>query len=117
MASPRKLQEMEFELVLTGVLEDVYDLAVRSDRDPLERRDHGMVVLHFDYEYDRGGHAKVVVSIVGEASSTFALQADFSNSETILESAEPCEDLALAVRARLEALGVDPSELDRRWFE
>jgi len=108
---------MEYEMALTGVLEDVYDLAVRSDRDPLERRDEGMVVLHFDYEYDRGAQAKVVVSIVGEASSSFALQADFSNSETIHESVEQCEDLALAVQARLTALGIDPSELDRRWFE
>ena len=108
---------MELELALTGMLEDVYDLAVRSDRDPLERRGQGMVTLHFDYEYDGKDEAKVVVSIVGAESSSFALQVDFSNSETILESAEHCEDLALAVRARLDTLGVDPSDLDRRWFE
>jgi hypothetical protein len=117
VASRRKLQQLEFEMALTGVLSDVYDLAVRSDRDPLERRGRGLVTLHFDYEYDGKQAAKVCVSIVGQDSSTFSLPVDFSNTETILESAEQCEDLALAVQSRMDDLGFDADALDRRWMD
>ena len=112
----RRLQEMEFEIALTGVLDDIYDLPVRSERDPLERRTRGSAVLAFAYPYDNDSPTvKVVVSIAGIEDATFTVNADFSNSESILESAECCEDLALAIREYLETRHPDDVVLERRW--
>ena len=38
MGQAGNYDELEFELALTGVLEDIYDLKVRTDRDLLNRR-------------------------------------------------------------------------------
>ena len=114
MARPYKLKELEFESALTGVLEDVYDLAVRSSRERLERR--GCAVLEFAYEYgSRDSEVKVVVSIEGPQEASFSIPADFSDSWTIAESADPSDDLAWAVQQRLEEIGGGVSPMMRRW--
>ncbi len=116
MAGTIKVQELEFEIALTGVLDDIYDLAVRSRRDPLDRRENGFVLLDFDYQYDAGSDdVKVVVSVDGVPDVSFALCADFSNSETLMRSAEACEDLALSLRSQFDESGIAASAPARRW--
>lgn len=116
MARSRKLQELEFELALTGVLEDIYDLRVRSERDLLDRRTRGYVVLEFRYEYGSGEEdVKVVVSIQGVPDASFPLRADFSDSASIIQSAERCEDLAWAVQLHLDGLQSQEAQSGRRW--
>ncbi len=109
--------ELEFELALTGVLEDIYDLKVRTESDLLNRRRNGYATLEFHYQYDQGSSdVKVVVSIQGVPGSSYVLQADFSDADSIAESADDCEELAMAVAARLGSVD-DPrsSEQWRRW--
>lgn len=115
MARDRKYLELEYELALTGVLEDIFDLAVRSRRDPLNRRASGYATLDFKYQYDDSDQVKVVVSVVGIEDASFALVADFANSDTIAASAEACENLALAVQAHLGDAGMSDPEFDRRF--
>ncbi len=110
----RKFKELEFEMALTGVLEDVYDLRVRSARDPLNRRTRGYATLEFRYEY-KGNDVEVGVSIRGVPESPVPLHADFSDSEAIAHSAEGCDNLAWAVRGYLEDQGVDTNRIERRW--
>ena len=103
MSEGRKFQELEFELVLTGVLEDIYDLPVRSAREKLERSP-GCAVLNFTYEYGAGDDdVKAVVSIVGEPDTSFSIRADFTDSWTVADSASPSEDLAWAIKEHLDA--------------
>ena len=117
MTAAGSYDELEFELALTGVLEDIYDLRVRSDRDLLNRRKQGYSTLEFRYQYDSGSsHVKVVVSIQGEAGSSFILHADFSDADKIAESAEQCEELALAMRTHQESRRPeDEAGPGRRW--
>ncbi len=106
--------ELEFELALTGVLEDIYDLKVRTDRDLLNRRRLGYSTLEFQYQYDEASSdVKVVTSIKGVSGSSFVLHADFRDADTIAESAENCEELALALRQL--AVGEDEPAGGRRW--
>ena len=116
MASPQRLQEMEFELALTGVLEDIYDLPVRSEADPLDRRSDGCAILCFDYQRDADANeVKIVVAIDGSGDASYTMRADFTNSATILESAEICEELAFAIGAWLEASAAAGARPARRW--
>ena len=115
MARDQEYQELEYELALTGVLEDIFDLAVRSGRDPLNRRKSGYATLDFKYQYDESDQVKVVVSISGVEGASFALEADFSNPDTIAASAEACEELALVVRSHLGDTGAVDSGFDRRF--
>ena len=70
MRSSQRLDEMEFELSLVGVLEDMYGINVRVKGDPLNRRRKGFATLEFGYFYPEGGaddpeageQVKVVVS-------------------------------------------------------
>ena len=107
--------ELEFELALTGVLEDIYDLRVRTDRDLLNRRRSGYSTLEFQYQYDESSsEVKVVISIKGMAGSSFVLHADFRDADSIAESAENCEELALALR-QLSGDEAEPEPEGRRW--
>ena len=107
--------ELEFELALTGVLEDIYDLRVRTDRDLLNRRLSGYSTLEFQYQYDVSSSAvKVVISLKGEAGSSFLLHADFRDADSIAESAENCEGLALGLR-QVEDGEKERTEKGRRW--
>ncbi len=116
MASPHRVQEMEFELALTGVLEDVFDLPVRSEADPLDRRSEGCAVLRFDYQRDAdSSDVKIVVAIDGVPDASYAMRGDFTNSATIMGSVESCEELALAIRAWLDAAENDGAGPARRW--
>lgn len=111
MGKQQRLQEMEFELALTGTLEDIYDLDVRMDKDPLNRRANGYATLSCDYHtaVSDPDEVKIVVSIEGVKGSSFAFRADFSNSESIVDSAEQCEALAMAVQAHLDGpAGCEP---------
>ena len=122
MPSSRRLQEMEFELSLVGVLEDMYGLKVRAAADPLNRRARGYATLHFDYHYPEssGDEVKIVVSIKGVSGSTFSFSADFGSVHRSARVADDCEDLGLAIH---EFLGVDSGldaylmeqAYDRRW--
>lgn len=103
MAASRKSEELEFELALTGVLDEIYDLPVRTSRDALKRGRGGYATLVFRYQYaDDSDQVKVVVGIQGVSGASFSLTADFANPDTIAESAERCEDLALAIRTLLD---------------
>lgn len=119
MARVRNVQEVEFELALTGTLEDIYDLLVRSERDTLNRRKNGYATLDFAYEYrgDESDDVKVAVSLRDLPDVSFTLRADFSSPDAIAESAEDCEELALAVRAHLAQLRSRSggSSRGRRW--
>ena len=116
MASPHRVQELEFELALTGILEDVYDFPVRAEADPLDRRTDGCAVLRFDYQRDAdSSDVKIVVAIDGASDASYAMRGDFTNSATILESAELCEELAIAIGAWLEASSSDDGRPARRW--
>jgi len=114
------MQEMEFELALLGVLEDLYELNIRVDGDPLNRRKNGYATLIFDYHYPNGnqGDVKIDVSIEGVANATFSFAADFDDSASVYRAADDCEELALTLR---EFLGDEPSvdlldeEFGRRW--
>ncbi len=109
-------RELEFETALTGVLKDIYDLRVRSERDPLNRRRVGYATLAFDYEYD-GDDVKAVISIDGLSGSTFSLLASFSDAESIASSAEDCAELALAIRQHLDANPAAPGASPARRLE
>lgn len=101
--------ELEFELALTGVLEDIYDLKVRTDRDLLNRRRTGYTTLEFQYQYDESSsEVKVVLSVKGETDSSFVLHADFRDADTISESAENCEEVALALRRVVDGENEQP---------
>lgn len=120
MSNSRRMQEMEFELALLGVLEDLYELNIRVEGDPLNRRKNGYATLRFDYHYPNGnqGDVKVDVSIEGVANATFSFAADFDDSASVYRAADDCEELALAIR---EYLGDGPEldlfdqEFQRRW--
>ncbi len=120
MSSSRRMQQMEFELALLGVLEDLYDLNIRVEGDPLNRRRNGYATLIFDYDYPNGhpGDVKIVVSIAGVANASFSFAADLNDSENLFHAVDDCEELALTIR---EYLGDEPDadpleqEFGRRW--
>ena len=113
MASKR-CQQLEFELAVTGILEDVYDLDVCADGDPMNRRTQGIATLEFEYGKLDGSRAKVEVKIQGQAES-FPMTADFASPESIIESAQACEAVAAAVRAFMDERGGSTSDFERRW--
>jgi hypothetical protein len=106
MAASRKSAELEFELALTGVLDDIYDLPVRTSRDALKKGRSGYATLVFHYQYQEDSdQVKVVVGIKGIAGASFPLLADFADADTIAETAEQCEDLALGLRTLMDEGG------------
>lgn len=118
MTEKRRLKEMEFELALTGFLEDIYGLNVRAEGDPLARRRNGYATLVFHYHYARGGRdVKAVVSIQERPEASFSFTADFSTPQSIAESAEDCEDLAFSVQEFLEEqeMALSAASSGRRW--
>lgn len=118
MVSERRQRELEFELAVTGVLDDIYDLRVRTERDPLNRRRNGYTTLDFEYRYPSGDAAVVEVCVKAREwpGLHLAMKADFSSQESVYESAESCEDLALELRERFDAAAdrVPPCREGRR---
>ena len=100
----QRLQEMEFELALTGNLEDVYDLRVRSARDPLNRRQSGYTTLSFGYSYDprKPGAARVRVQIEARKRPSYRFDVDLSDPDQVESVAADCEELALAIQGYLD---------------
>jgi hypothetical protein len=97
----KKMRE-EFELALIDVLETDFDLDVRRERDPLNRRKESAATLRFDYPTNRSGsRSKVVVQIEGMPES-HSLDVDWSSLDGIDESAGDCESLAMAIGTWLE---------------
>ena len=104
MSGTQRLQEMEFELALTGNLEEIYGLRVRADGDPLNRRRAGYTTLCFGYQYDEGASssARVRVEIEGRKRPAFRFEVDLANPDAVEKVASDCEALALGIRSYLE---------------
>ncbi len=103
MSGTQRLQEMEFELALTGNLEEIYGLRVRADGDPLNRRRAGYTTLCFGYQYDEGdSSARVRVEIEGRRRPAFRFEVDLANPDAVEKVASDCEALALGIRSYLE---------------
>src|SRR5262245_58823796 len=104
MSGTQRLQEMEFELALTGNLEEIYGLRVRADGDPLNRRRSGYTTLCFGYQYEAGdlSNARVRVEIEGRKRPAFRFEVDLANPEAVEKVAADCEALALGIRSYLE---------------
>lgn len=113
MASNR-CQQLEFELAVTGVLEDVYDLDVCAAGDPMNRRAQGIATLEFEYGRLDGHCTKVEVKIQGQVE-TFPMTVDFASPESIMESAQSCEALAQAVQVFMDERGGSTGDFERRW--
>lgn len=110
----KRCQQLEFELAVTGVLEDVYELDVCSATDPMNRRSSGMAMLEFVYGKPDGSSIKVDVKIQGQPES-FPMSVDFASPESIIESAQSCDALAEAVRLFQDERGGSTGEFERRW--
>ena len=106
MRRSQRLDEMEFELALVGVLEEMYGINVRVRGDPLNRRRDGYATLEFDYFADdvasddpnSSGEVKVVVSIQGLPGASFSFSTDLHDPESVLRAADDCENVAFALR-------------------
>lgn len=118
MSGMQRLQEMEFELALTGNLEEVYGLRVRADGDPLNRRRAGYTTLCFGYQYEDGkpSNARVRVEIEGRRRPAYRFEVDLSNPDDVEHAAADCEALAFGIRTYLEhhPLPSDGSSARRR---
>jgi hypothetical protein len=115
MNESARRRELEFELAVTGHLEDEYGLCVHVDGDALNRRRSGYGVLSFRYEYPSGSprRAQVHVSVVGsQHSQTFSV--DLGDADAVTEVASLCEDLAPHIRALLDKPPYPPGGLGRR---
>ena len=126
MRSSQRLDEMEFELALVGVLEDIYGINVRVQGDPLNRRRKGYATLEFGYFYAEGGaedpeageEVKVVVSVQGAPGASFSFTPDLQGPDSVMRAADDCENLALAIRQHLAGEPTPADELvDRRWTD
>ncbi len=126
MRSSQRLEEMEFELALVGVLEDMYGINVRVQGDPLNRRLKGYATLEFGYFYSEGGvedpeadeEVKVVVSVQGVPGASFSFTADLQGPDSVMHAADDCENLALAIRQHLAGEPSPGDEvIDRRWTD
>ena len=107
MGGTHRLQEMDFEMAITSNLEEVYGLQVRADGDPLNRRVNGYTTLHFAYAYKDTKNpslARVKVAIGGRRRPTYRFDVDLSDPDAVESSADGCEDLAMGIRAHLDAL-------------
>jgi hypothetical protein len=104
MSGTQRLQEMEFELALTGNLEEIYGLRVRADGDPLNRRRAGYTTLCFGYQYEEShsASARVRVEIEGRKRPAFRFEVDLANPDAVEKAASDCEALALGIRSYLE---------------
>ena len=110
----KRCQQLEFELAVTGILEDVYDLDVCAAGDPMNRRSQGIATLEFEYGKLDGSSTKVEVRIQGQPE-TFPMTVNFSSPESIIESAQRCEDLAKAVQSLMDERGGSTGDFERRW--
>ncbi len=126
MRSSQRLDEMEFELSLVGVLEDMYGINVRVKGDPLNRRRKGYATLEFGYFYPEGGaddpeageQVKVVVSVQGVPGASFSFTADLEGPDSVMRAADDCENLALAIREHVAGEPTPGDEdVDRRWTD
>ncbi len=126
MRSSQRLDEMEFELSLVGVLEDMYGINVRVKGDPLNRRRKGYATLEFGYFYPEGGaddpeageQVKVVVSVQGVPGASFSFTADLEGPDSVMRAADDCENLALAIRQHVASEATPSDEVvDRRWTD
>ncbi len=126
MRSSQRLDEMEFELSLVGVLEDMYGINVRVKGDPLNRRRKGYATLEFGYFYPEGGaddpeageQVKVVVSVQGVPGASFSFTADLEGPDSVMRAADDCENLALAIRQHVAGEPTPSDEVvDRRWTD
>jgi hypothetical protein len=98
MQLTKESRRAQFERALLDVLVMDYDLRVRRKGDRLERRHNGYATLLFDYPGDDDpSDTKVVVQIDGVEGFSCLFHADLTSFETIVESAETCESLALAI--------------------
>jgi hypothetical protein len=104
MSGTQRLQEMEFELALTGNLEEIYGLRVRADGDQLNRRRSGYTTLCFGYQYESGGasSARVRVEIEGRRRPAYRFEVDLANPDAVESAASDCEALALGIRSYLD---------------
>ena len=109
-----RCQQLEFELAVSGILEDVHDLDVCAERDPMNRRSQGIAILEFEYGKLNGSCTRAEVRIQGQSES-FPMAVDFASPESIIESAQGCEELAAAVRSYLDEKGGSTGEFERRW--
>lgn len=126
MRRSQRIDEMEFELALVGVLEDMYGINVRVHGDPLNRRHKGYAVLEFGYFHSEAGagdpeageEVKIVVSVQGVPEVSFSFRADLQRPDSVIRAADDCENLALAIRQRL-AGEPTPGDgvIDRRWTD
>ncbi len=126
MHSSQRLDEMEFEISLVGVLEDMYGINVRVKGGPLNRRRKGYSTLEFGYFYPEGGaddpeageEVKVVVSVQGVPGASFSFMADLQGPDSVMRAADDCENLALAIRQHVAGEPTPGDEVvDRRWTD
>ena len=111
MQLTKEARRAQFERALLEVLVMDYDLRVRRKGDPVERRHNGYATLLFDYHAVHDpGDTKVVVQIDGVEGFSCLFHADLSSFETIVESAETCESLALAIIEVTEAFQLEQAE-------
>ena len=116
MSGTQRLQEMEFELALTGNLEEIYGLRVRADGDPLNRRRAGYTTLCFGYQYADGdlASARVRVEIEGRKRPAYRFEVDLANPDSVEKVASDCEALALGIRSYLEDHPLDVESAGER---
>jgi hypothetical protein len=116
MSGTQRLQEMEFELALTGNLEEIYGLKVRADGDPLNRRRAGYTTLCFGYQYEEQdpSSARVRVEIEGRRRPAFRFEVDLANPDAVEKAASDCEALALGIRSYLEDHPASVEQHDER---
>ncbi len=126
MRRSQRVDEMDFELALVGVLEDIYGINVCVQGDPLNRRRKGYATLEFGYFYsepdaedpEAGEEVKVVVSVQGVPGASFSFTADLQGSDSVMRAADDCENLAHAIREHLASEPTPGDEvIDRRWTD
>lgn len=108
--SQRGALERSYEEALVDVLTQDHDLDVRRAKDPLERRHNGVASLHFDFHWNAGAEAKVVITVAGVDDFSTMARVDFGSEDAMQRCAEDCEALALFLTGHL-------SELREDWLE
>ncbi len=95
MSNSRTRLQRDFETALVDVLSQDYNLDVRNERDPLERRRRDTATLRFAYHHQGGSsRARVVISVDGVPGFSNLLPVNFRSRAAVLRAAEDCEALA-----------------------